>query len=307
MLELLACITIAFAIGSNDTSNSYGICIGCGVLSLKRAIYLLFILVLIGLIIGGRNVMYTVGEGIAEVEERIVVVPLFLASIAIVCANVFKMPVSSHQAIVAGIIGSALALGKSINTSTVIEIVLSWIMSPFGAFLSAVAVYFTLEKVLFKIPMFKIERIVRRLLFISGSVIAFNTGANELATALAPAVYHGTLNYFQAGLLGAFMLFLGARLISFRVIETIGKGITALDPFSGFAAQFGAGITVLIFTILGMPVSTTYCIVGAVSGVGIYKGLRSVRIKFLRKIVFSWILTPTIALVASYAVTVITT
>ncbi len=306
MLELIACIAIAFAIGSNDTSNSYGICIGCGVLSLRRAIYLLFILVLIGLVIGGRNVMETVGGNIAEVDERIVTIPLLLASIAIVLANVLKMPVSSHQAVVAGIIGSALALGKSVNTSTVIEIVLSWIISPFGAFVFAVIVYKLLEVLSSKIPMFKLENIIKKLLFISGSIIAFNTGANELATALAPAVHYGILNQIQAGILGAFTLFLGARIVSHRVIETIGKGITALDPFSGFSAQFGAGITVLLFTILGMPVSTTYCIVGAVSGVGLYKGLRSVRIGFLKRIVASWIITPLIALILSYVVTVIT-
>ena len=305
MLELLACIAIAFAIGSNDTSNSYGICIGCGVLSIKRAIYLLFVLVLIGLILGGKNVMYTVGEGITEIDKKIVIIPLFLASLAIISANIFKMPVSSHQAIVAGVIGSALALKKQVNISIIIEIILSWVISPFGALLLAIVVYFILERALSRIPMFKLEKIIRVLLFISGSIIAFNTGANELATALAPAVYYGTLNSFQAGVLGAFMLFLGARLISFRVIETVGKGITALDPFSGFAAQFGAGITVLIFTALGMPISTTYCIVGAVSGVGIYKGLRSVRIRFLKKIIISWIFTPLAALIASYVVTVI--
>ncbi len=299
-LTLLACVAIAFAIGSNDTSNSFGICIGCGLLTLKKAAYLLFVLVLLGMVLGGHRVMSTVGEGIAELNEVIVAASLFVSSAAIVAANYMRTPVSSHQAIVASLIGSAVALGREVDFKTVEKIVLSWIVSPFGALVFAVVIYWTMERIFADMPAFKAERILRFLLLLGGSVIAFNTGANELATALAPAVYYGTITVVEGGLLGAFMLFLGARMVSIRVAETVGKGITALDPFSGFAAQFAAGLTVLLFTFLGMPVSTTYCVVGAITGVGIYKGLRGVKFAFLRRIFASWMLTPLLAFATSY-------
>ncbi|PMP95156.1 MAG: inorganic phosphate transporter, partial [Thermodesulfobacterium geofontis] len=77
----------------------------------------------------------------------------------------------------------------------------------------------------------------------------------------------------------------------YRVIETVGKGITSLDPFSGFVAQIGAGICIFIFTLLGMPISTTYCMIGAISGVGMTKGLSTVKISLLKKIAINWLIT----------------
>lgn len=302
-LALLASFAIAFAIGSNDTSNSFGICIGCGLLTIKKAIYLLFILVFLGILFGGSRVIHTVGSELVELEEVVVATSLFISSAAIVSANYFRTPVSSHQAIVASLIGSAFALGKNIEISTVTKIVLSWIISPFGALISAIFIYWTMEKTLSGKPALRVESFLRILLIIGASVIGFNTGANELATALAPAIMFGTINIVEAALFGSAMLFLGAWLVSIRVAEVVGKGITSLDPFSGFAAQFAAGITVLLFTFLGMPVSTTYCTIGAITGVGLYKGLRGVKITFIRRIVASWVLTPLVAFTLSFAIT----
>ena len=302
---VLGCLAIAFAIGSNDTSNSFGICIGCGILTITRATYLLFFLVLLGIMLGGGRVMHTVGGEIAELNWIIVGVALFLSSIAIISANIIRTPVSSHHAVIASLIGSAIALGKSVNYLTISKIVLSWIVSPFGAMIIAAVTYLTLEKLVFRLPILKIEKLLRFLLLISGSLIAFNTGANELATALAPAVYYGAIDVINASLIGSVMLFIGARTISTRVVETVGKGITTLDPFSGFAAQFSAGLTVLIFTLIGMPISTTYCVVGAISGVGMYKGLRSVKMTLIRRISLSWVMTPLAALISSYLVTIL--
>ncbi|WP_290595612.1 MULTISPECIES: inorganic phosphate transporter [unclassified Archaeoglobus] len=302
-LPLLAAFAIAFAIGSNDTSNSFGICVGCGLLTIRRAIYLLFILVFFGLLLGGSKVLHTVGGEIVEPDEVIVSISLLVSSAAIVAANYLRTPVSSHQAIVMSLIGSAFALGKEIEISTVIKIVLSWIISPFGALVSAIAIYWLMEKSLSKRPLLQVERVLRILLIIGASIIGFNTGANELATALAPAIWFGTMNLLEGAIFGSAMLFLGAWLVSVRVAEVVGKGITALDPFSGFAAQFAAGITVLVFTFLGMPVSTTYCTVGAITGVGLYKGLSGVKFAFIKRIVASWMLTPATAFIASFATT----
>jgi PiT family inorganic phosphate transporter len=103
-------------------------------------------------------------------------------------------------------------------------------------------------------------------------------------------------------LIGSLMVFMGAILLSHRVIETVGKGITTLDPFSGFAAQFGAGCCVLFFTFLGMPVSTTYCIIGGITGVGLTKGIKTVKLSLLRKIALNFITAPSIAFIISYIV-----
>jgi PiT family inorganic phosphate transporter len=159
-----------------------------------------------------------------------------------------------------------------------------------------------MELTLSKLPVFEIERYLRKLLLIAGMMIAYNTGANELATALGPIVYYGLLTPVQAALAGAFLIWLGAIMLSGRVIETVGKGITSLDAFSGFAAQFGAGVCVLIFTSLGMPVSTTYCVIGGIAGVGMLKGVGTVKTGLLKRILASWVLTPLTAFSVCYAI-----
>jgi len=252
------------------------------------------------MILQGQNVMKTVGKDLVSLRIEIVGISLIISSVAIVVSNWRKVPVSSHQAIVSSLVGSGFAFGMEVDTSTLIKIVESWIVSPISAFFLSIVVYRLLEKGLTKIPPLKAERYIRYLLLFSGSVIAYNTGANELATALGPVVYFGLLTPLQAAFIGAILLWIGAFTLSGRVVETIGKGITALDPFSGFAAQFGAGLSVLIFTTLGMPVSTTYCIIGSILGVGILKSTKTAKLSFLRKIFLSWAITPFVALVLGY-------
>ncbi|MFN3384786.1 MAG: inorganic phosphate transporter, partial [Archaeoglobaceae archaeon] len=104
-------------------------------------------------------------------------------------------------------------------------------------------------------------------------------------------------------LLGAFFLWFGAYLLSARVIETVCKGITALDPKSGLSAHLGAGIAVLGFTTLGMPVSTTYAMIGGIASVGLIKGVKAVRTETLRKIAFNWVLAPSLSFAISFLVT----
>ncbi|RLI76879.1 inorganic phosphate transporter [Archaeoglobales archaeon] len=303
MLEIIPVIAaafIAFSIGSNDTSNAFGISIGCGALTFKRAIGILGVFVFLGILLNGQAVMRTVGEDLVGLNIQIISLALVSSSLAIILTNWRKVPVSSHQAIVASLVGSAFAFGEKINAHTLVNIVVSWFVSPFGAMILSIFVYIILERVLLKKPLFKVERYLKLLLLISGVVIAYNTGANELSTALGPVVYYNLLTSLQAAFLGSMLLFIGALALSSRVIETVGKGITKLDAFSGFSAQFGAGLSVLIFTVLGMPVSTTYCIIGGIVGVGMLKGVKTIKFSFIRKIMVSWVLTPLIAFSVCY-------
>lgn len=302
---ILACVLIAFSIGSNDTSNAFGISIGCGLLNFKTALILLLVFVLIGVNVQGQNVMKTVGRDLVGLSGKSLAISLIVASLVIALSNWRKFPLSSHQVIIGSLTGSALSLGLNVNFHTLIKIVLSWITSPISSFFLAILVYKIVERALAKYPVFVVERIFSILLLISALIIAYNTGANELATAIGAVVHYGILSPLQAGLIGAFSLFLGAVILSHRVIETVGKGITSLDVLSGFSAQFSAGISVWIFTTLGMPISTTYCIIGGICGVGFLKGIETVRIDLLKKIGLSWVTAPFIGFTLSYVIGVI--
>ncbi len=295
LIPFAACILIAFGIGSNDTSNSLGICIGAGIIKLKKAVVLFGCFVLIGIVLQGQKVMKTVGKDLLEVNPSMLSISLSVSAIFIILFNWKKLPLSTHQVIIGGLTGSGVASGVDVNAVSLLKIVSSWIVSPLTAFFFAFVIYQTMEKTLSRLPLFNIERILRALLLISGILIAYNTGANELATVLGPVIYSGLISKTPSFLLGAFFVFLGAVLLSNRVIETVGKGITALDPYSGFAAQLGAGSCVLLFTFLGMPISTTYCIIGGISGVGMVKGMKTVRTDLIKRMIFNWALAPSIS------------
>ena len=302
-IALVTCLFIAFGIGSNDSSNALGICIGAGIIKLKKAILLFGVFVFLGIMLQGSRVMKTVGKNITDVNFSILVVSLSVSAALIILSNWRKLPLSTHQVIIGSLTGSAVASGVSVKSAALLKIAISWIISPLLAMIFSFLFYKILEKTISRLSFFKIEKLLRGFLLLSGILISYNTGANELATVLGPVI-HSTINIDKIFLffISSLIVFLGAILLSHRVIETVGKGITTLDPYSGFAAQFGAGVCVLFFTFLGMPVSTTYCIIGGISGVGITKGVKTVKITLLRKIAINFVITPLIAFLISYGV-----
>ncbi len=299
LIPLAACILIAFGIGSNDTSNALGICIGCGVIRLQKALLLFGCFVLLGIMIQGQRVMETVGKNLLEINVPIMSTALSISALLIIVSNWKRLPLSTHQVIIGSLIGAGVSSGAEVSYRALIEIVISWFVSPLAAFVTALALYKAMEMTISRLALFPLEKVLRILLLLSGILISYNTGANELATIVGPVIHAGMIARTPASLAGSLFVFLGAVLLSKRVIETIGKGITTLDPYSGFAAQFGAGVCVLLFTSLGMPISTTYCIIGGISGVGMSKGIKTVRMGLIRKIIANWFLAPSLAFLGS--------
>ncbi|MCB1117475.1 MAG: inorganic phosphate transporter [Chlamydiia bacterium] len=147
-----------------------------------------------------------------------------------------------------------------------------------------------------------VEHLFSYLQIISASFVAFAHGANDVANAIGPV--DAVLEIARTGAiqlqkttptwllaLGGFGIVLGLATWGWRVIETVGRKITQLTPTRGFAAEFGAAITILLASKLGLPISTTHCIVGAVLGVGLARGLSALNLSTLRDIGLSWIIT----------------
>jgi inorganic phosphate transporter, PiT family len=147
-----------------------------------------------------------------------------------------------------------------------------------------------------------VEKIFAYLQILSACLMAFAHGANDVANAIGPlsaavtTLKSGVITA-QAAIptwalaLGGVGIVLGLATWGWRVILTIGKKITELTPTRGFSAEFGAAATVLIATRIGMPISTTHTLVGAVIGVGLARGLEAVNMSTMRDIVISWLIT----------------
>lgn len=159
-------------------------------------------------------------------------------------------------------------------------------------------------------PYSQVEKIFVYLQVISASLVAFAHGANDVANAIGPVaaimeVLRTNMvsqNTFVPSWLlgfGGIGIVVGLATWGWRVIETIGKKITELTPTRGFCAEFGAAATILFASKLGMPISTTHSLVGAVLGVGLARGLQALNLAMLRSIVLSWIVTIPICAVLS--------
>ena len=158
-----------------------------------------------------------------------------------------------------------------------------------------------------------VEGIFRKLQIVTSCYVAFAHGANDVANAIGPVaaivplaqgVDIGTVVDVPIALLllGGVGIAIGCMTWGRKVMKTIGTKITSLTNTRGFSVDFGAATTVLIASKLGMPISTSHTVVGAVIGVGLARGLESVDLSVIRKIVISWLLTLPIAAVTSIAI-----
>lgn len=160
----------------------------------------------------------------------------------------------------------------------------------------------------------QVEKIFGGLQILSACFVAFGHGANDVANAIGPvaAAIDFILYPIQSVrdtsiptwllLFGGFGIVLGVTTWGWRVIETIGKKITALSPTRGFAAELGTAVTILLATKIGLPISTTHCIVGAVLGVGLAKGFSALNLKIAAEIAISWLVTIPTSMIASMIV-----
>lgn len=148
-----------------------------------------------------------------------------------------------------------------------------------------------------------VEKLVSFLQILSACCVAFGHGANDVANAVGPVAAIFKILYtpesissptpipFWLLVFGGFGIVIGLATFGWRVIETIGKKITELTPTRGFCAEFGAAATILVASKLGLPISTTHCLVGAVLGVGFARGLAALNLSMIKDIGFSWLIT----------------
>jgi len=148
---------------------------------------------------------------------------------------------------------------------------------------------------------------------LTSCLVAFAHGANDVANAAGP--FAAILSVYNNGdvgeevttpiyllIIGGVAIVVGLSTFGYRVLQTMGEKITHLDPPRGFSAEFSGSFTVLFASILGLPISTTHTLVGAISGVGLVKGLKSVNPTVIRNIFLSWMVTIPAGVLVSMAV-----
>lgn len=156
----------------------------------------------------------------------------------------------------------------------------------------------------------EVEKIFKNMQVVTSCYVALAHGANDVANAIGPvaaiyAVYKGMSLSSKVPVprlilvIGGLGIAVGVALWGSRVMKTVGEGITALTNTRGFSIDFSTATIVLVASVLGLPVSTTHTVVGAVIGVGLARGIEAINLSVLKNIFFSWFLTVPTAAVLS--------
>jgi PiT family inorganic phosphate transporter len=296
-LLLLAGLYLGWNIGANDSANCAGTSVGSRLISYRRATILVAIFALLGAWIGGSRVVETVGKGIIsqELTSWTILIAMISAGLCVTLATFFRLPVSTSQAIVGGMTGLGLAVGAEVNFSLIVRIVEAWVFSPI---LAAASSFFLYHLVALPLRLIRrvglLDRLLNWLVAFSVGYAAFSLGANNIGNAIGPLANLG-LRSPGITLLGGIALAIGVLTYGHRVTETVAHRITPLDPLSAFAAQTSLALVAHLFALIGIPISLSQAVVGALLGVGVAKGMQVVGWERIMLIVLGWVATPAAA------------
>ncbi|MDH3826341.1 MAG: anion permease [Desulfobacteraceae bacterium] len=295
MLSLLGGVFLGWSLGANDASNVFGSAVASRMLKFWTAAVLASVFVLLGALLQGQAGIETL-KGLTQFTLEQAVVSSVAAATTVTIMTILGLPVSTSQAVVGAILGIGI-LNQQLNLAGLGKVVACWFGTPVGAAVIAVIIYKVLAAFYnnLKINLFQSDILIRLLMIAAGSYGAYALGANNVANVTAVFVGAGHLSVFSAALIGGLSIGLGILTLSKRVMETVGKKLVRLDPFSALVVLLAQSITVHIYTFIGVPVSTSQAVIGAVLGVGIVKGISTVSGRTLANILIAWLLTPAIA------------
>lgn len=307
---LLMAAAVGWSIGANDAANSLGTAVGSKVLSLKQAIILITVFGFLGAYLQGAYVTKTIGKGIVPIAQLDKNASLYLALVAtfaacawVVLATYWKMPISTSHSIVGAVAGAGIALHAPVKWKVLLDIFICWIFTPIGAAILGYIFYRLFKNIFYRvIPRRHIRVSLAALITISGCYVAYSWGANDVANATGVIAGAGVLTPHMSVIFGGLAIVLGIMTWGYKVMETIGSGITHLLPIMAFSAQLASAINVHIYTIFGIPVSTSHSIVGAIFGVGLVRGIRVVNLRIMKEIIVCWLATPFISGIISFIV-----
>jgi inorganic phosphate transporter, PiT family len=295
MLSLLGGVFLGWSLGSNDAANCFGSAVASRMVHFWTAAVLCAFFVLAGALLEGQAGIETL-SGLTSIDLEQAVVITVASGVTVTIMTLFGLPVSTSQAAVGAILGIGF-FNQEINLAGLGKVVACWFGTPTGAVLVALVLYKVLALAYnrLQIGLIQADMLLRAALLAAGSYAAYALGANNVANVTAVFVGAGTLTVFMAALVGGLSIAFGVLTYSRGVMETVGRKLVRLDPFSALVVVLAEGLTVHFYTVLGVPVSTSQAVIGAVVGIGIIKGARTIKRKTLYGIFTGWFLTPPVA------------
>jgi len=313
---IILALLFDFMNGFHDAANSIATVVSTGVLKPSQAVAMAAFFNVLAIAVFQLNVATTVGKGTIDpmVVDHYVV---FGALVGAITWNFitwfYGIPSSSSHALIGGLVGSAVAKAgtDSLISAGLIKTIAFIVLSPLLGFFFGSLMMVIVAWVLVRSTPQRVDKWFRRMQLISASMYSLGHGGNDaqktmgiiwmLLIASGAAASSDPLPtwvivscYLSIGM--------GTLFGGWRIVKTMGQKITKLKPVGGFCAETGGAITLFLATSLGIPVSTTHTITGAIVGVGSSRKLSAVRWGIAGNIVWGWVFTiPASAFMAAIA------
>ena len=305
MLTLLAGSFLGGSLGANDAANCFGTAVSSRLLSWRLASILAAGFVVLGAVTQGEAGLATL-QGLTQQSATAAGWAALAAGLTVAGMTGLRLPVSASQAVVGAMLGASVH-GAGINRGHLAKIVVCWIGTPVGAMIMAFILYYLLRLPLkwFRPSMFTLDPLLRVGLIACGCYGAHALGASNVANVASFLVADGRLTPHAAVVFGGVTIAVGILLFGRGVMVTVGRGITPLDGFSALVVVLAQGLTVHLYALLGVPVSTSQAIVGAVLGMGLVKGVQILNHRVLTRVLCGWLATPFVAAALAAGLTLI--
>ncbi len=316
MLVLLA-LVFDFMNGFHDAANSIATVVSTGVLKPQQAVAFAAFFNVVAIFVFQLKVAATVGKGIVEpgvVDTHVI----FGALVGAIAWNVitwwYGIPSSSSHALIGGIVGATVAKAglAPLQTAGILKTVAFIFVSPMLGFLFGSLLMVAVAWLFRRTSPLRVDKAFRRMQLVSAGLYSLGHGGNDAQKTIgiiwllliAGGVVGVADKAPPAWVIWACYIAIGAGTLfgGWRIVKTMGQRITKLKPVGGFCAETGGAITLFLSTGLGVPVSTTHTITGAIFGVGSVRNASAVRWGLAGNILIAWLVTiPATALMAALA------
>jgi PiT family inorganic phosphate transporter len=319
VVALLVFLAIAFDFmnGFHDAANSIATVVSTGVLKPGQAVLFAAFFNFIAIFIFHLSVAATVGKGIVQpgiVDTHVV----FGALVGAITWNLvtwyYGIPSSSSHALIGGIVGAVIAKAgaSALVAGGILKTVAFIFVSPLLGFLLGSLMMVAVAWVCRRAAPSRVDRWFRRLQLVSAGAYSLGHGGNDAQKTigiiwmlLIATGYTSASDASPPGwvIISCYVaIAVGTMFGGWRIVKTMGQKITKLKPVGGFCAETGGALTLFMATLMGIPVSTTHTITGAIVGVGSTQRASAVRWGVAGNIVWAWIFTiPASAFVAAVA------
>ncbi len=315
---------LGWSLGANHAVNVFGTAVVSRMVKFKNAALIAGIFVVLGCVIGGEGTTKTLNSlGAVNAIAGSFTVALAVGT-SVTLMTKLKLPVSTSQAIVGGIVGWNFFTGSPTDYSSLTKIFITWVTSPIIAAIFAFLLFKLLKVTILRknIHLLRLDVYTRYGLIVVGALASYSLGANNIANVMGLFVSAKPFNDFTivnlltiSGtqllfLLGGVAIAIGIFTYGYNVMLTVGKEMYKISPITGFVVVLAEFLVLFLFTsqslenllsFLGLPtiplvpLSSTQAFIGAVIGVGLAKDPNSINFKVFGKISIGWISAPIIA------------